>query len=227
MGETVVKLTPAQKFIAKKMKQVNTECPQAVTAFDVDMTNLLALKKKQDEAGNKITITAYMIKAFALALQKSPIMNSRFIDNQIHMFDEFNVGVAMAVPRGLIVPVIKNVENKSCSTISQELKGLKEKFANNNLTADDMAGGTCTISSLGNGKNDLVLPMINEDQCVMLGVGSTKKKPVVMEDGSIVARDIVNISCTSNHCIVYGAEVGKFCADIAEIIENADKYLGE
>lgn len=227
MGKTVVKLNPAQKFIAGKMKQVHSENPQAVTAFDVDMTNLLALKKKHESEGSKITVTAYIVKAYVLALLRSPLMNSRYIDNEIHMYDEVNVGIAMAVPRGLIVPVIRNAESKSCSTISKELKELKEKFKNNQLSSDDMTEGTCTISSLGNGKNDLVLPIINENQCVMLGVGSTKKKPVVMEDGSIQARDIANISCTSNHCIVYGAEVGKFCSDIAEIIENADKYLEE
>ena len=88
-----------------------------------------------------------------------------------------------------------------------------------------MSGATCTISSLGNGKNDIVLPMLNDDQCVMLGAGSVKKKPVVLEDGSIAARDIMNMSCTTNHCIVYGSEVGKFCIDIAEILENAEKYL--
>lgn len=225
MGEQIVAMNPAQKFIAKKMKETNMNHPQAVTCFDVDMTALLDLKKRHRDAGRNITITAYLVKAYYIALSRNPLMNSRWIKDEIHQYDEFNVGIAMAIDRGLIVPVVKNTERKSCDEISDEIRSFKEKNSAGRLTMDDMSGATCTISSLGNGKNDIVLPMLNDDQCVMLGAGSVKKKPVVLEDGSIAARDIMNMSCTTNHCIVYGSEVGKFCIDIAEILENAEKYL--
>lgn len=226
MAERIIELNGAQRFIAGKMKNTNREYPQAVTCFDVDMTRLLDLKKQNDEAGIKVTVTAYIVKAYSMALRKNPLMNSRYIDGKIHQYDEINVGVAMAIDRGLIVPVVKRAETKSCKQISDEIKEFREKNRTGQLTMDDMAGGTCTLSSLGSGRNDIVLPMLNDDQCVMLGAGSIKKKPVVLEDGSIAAREIMNMSCTTNHCVVYGAEVGKFCGDMAEILENADEYLG-
>lgn len=225
MGEHIVAMNPAQKFIARKMKETNNNHPQAVTCFDVDLTALLDLKQKHKVKGQNITITAYLVKAYQIALSKNFLMNSRWINNEIHRYDEFNVGIAMAMNRGLIVPVVKNVEVKSCKEISDEIRLFKDKNYSGQLTMDDMSGATCTISSLGNGKNDIVLPMLNDDQCVMLGAGSIKKRAVVLEDGSIVARDIMNMSCTTNHCIVYGSEVGQFCIDIAEILENAEKYL--
>lgn len=225
MGEHIIAMNPAQKFIAKKMRETNNNHPQAVTCFDVDMTALLQLKEKHKAQGRNVTITAYLVKGYQIALSRNPLMNSRWINNEIHQYDEFNVGIAMAMDRGLIVPVVKNVETKSCEQISDEIKIFKEKNANGKLTMDDMVGATCTISSLGNGKNDIVLPMLNDDQCVMFGAGSIRKKPVALENGDIVARDIMNMSCTTNHCIVYGSEVGKFCIDVAEILENAEKYL--
>ena len=122
--------------------------------------------------------------------------------------------------------MVKNAEGKSCDEISDEIRLFwKEKNSAGQLTLDDMSGATCTISSLGNG-NDIVLPMLNDDQCVMLGAGSVKKKPVVLEDGSIAARDIMNMSWHDKS--LYSIRIRrwrKFCIDIAEILENAEKYL--
>lgn len=214
-----------QRFIANKMKETVANNPQAVTCFDVEMGPIFDLKKKLEADGSKVTVAALLIKAASVALMKQPIMNSRFIDGEIHVYDEVNMGVAMAIPRGLIVPVIRNTEKKSCREISDELKEIKRKFESNSLTPEDMQGATATITSLGPGKNHICLPILNGDQTLMVGAGSTRRLPAEMDDGTIGIKEFMNISITSNHCIVYGAEVSEFCSVLGEIIEKASDYI--
>ncbi len=225
MGEKIVKLTPAQRFIAKKMKETVVNSPQATTCFDVDMGPVMALKEKLKAEGKNVTVAAFLVKAVALAVKENPKMNSRFINGEIHMYDEVNVAMAMAVPNGLIVPVIKNADTKDLVAISQDIKTLKEKVDAGKLGPEDMQGGTCSLTSLGNGRNDIVLPIVNDDITLLLGAGSTHKKPVVLDDDTIGIKNIANFSCNTNHCVMYGAEVGKFCTDFAEILENAEEKL--
>lgn len=225
MAERVVKMTPSQKFIAKKMRETIVANPQAATGFDVDMGPLLKYKEALEEKGQKVTVTALLVKALAVALQKSPSLNSRFVNDQIYEYDEINAGVAMSTSKGLIVPVIKNTESKSAFEISQEIKGLREQFENNKMTPDNLTGGTVTISSIGGGRNDMIYPILNNNECILVGAGRTRKVPAVMNDGTVGVKDICHINIMNNHCITYGVPIGIFCTDYAEIIENPELYL--
>lgn len=225
MGHKIVKLTPTQKYIASRMRETIVNNPQAVTAFDVDMGPLLKMKQDYLSKGKNITVTAFLIKALAVALERSPMLNSRFENDEFMVYEEINVGVAMSTERGLIVPVIREVGKIDLEEIGKKLKEIKEKFQEGELTMEDLQGSTVTISSLGFGRNDMILPILNNNESLLIGAARTRKMPAVMEDGSIGVKDIANISCTNNHCVTYGEPIGRFCTDYAEIIENPEKYF--
>jgi len=220
-----VKLSPTQRMIVTKMRETIVNNPQAATLFDVDMGHILKLKDEYAEKQIKITVTAFLIKALSLSLEKSPNLNSRFVDNELYVYDEINVGVAMSTEKGLIVPIIANTEKKTVEKIADDLHDLRERFKNNKLTMDDFAGGTVTISSLSGGRNDIILPILNNNECLLVGVARTKKTPAVMDDGTVGVKDMANISIMNNHCITYGMPIGIFCTDYAEIIEKLKSYL--
>lgn len=225
MAEKIIKMTPMQKYNAKIMRETVVNNPQATSLFDADMGPLFALKKKYTESGEKYTVTTFLVKVLALAMKKSPDLNSRFVNNEIHVYDEINIGVATATHKGLIVPVIKNADLKTLKQITEEISSFRERFQKNKITIDDLQGGTVTISSLSSGRCDAMLPILNNNECLIIGVPRTKKIPVVLEDGKIVVKDIAKISVAINHCITYGTPSVAFANDFAEIIENIENYM--
>ena len=166
---------------------------------------------------------AYLV---AQVLKEVPILNSSIVGNEIKLWEDINLGIAVSLPEekydsGLIVPVLKNVETMTIAEISIKIKELKEKAYTGKLQLDDISGGTFTISNTGGfGKGYAYnTPVISQPQSAIMGIGAFTDRPVVV-DGEIVVRPIMNWNLTFDHRAINGAPVGKFLAILNEYIEN-------
>lgn len=225
MSETRVKLTRSEKYIGDNLKKSVTEMPQPFTLVTADMGPLLEHKKQEKAKGKQVTVTAYIIKAISLALQRYPELNSRYENGEKVLYDDINIGIAISSNRGLMVGVIKKTQDKDAGTISEELRGLKSRCDAGKLTTEDITGGTITVSSVGMGRSEVIGPILNNNECLMIGIGCTQKKPAVMDDGTIGIKDLTTISMISNHYLTYAIPVAAFCDELSNVLLDAAELL--
>jgi pyruvate dehydrogenase E2 component (dihydrolipoamide acetyltransferase) len=159
------------------------------------------------------------MKVVAKAIERFPIINSTYNENQIYVFKEVNNGLAVALEMGIIVPVVRSVNKKSILEISIANTKNIDKVKNNQISETDLKGGTITISNLGMFGIDYFTAIINQPESCILAVGSISKKPVVFGN-EIVIRDIMNITGSFDHRVIDGAIGAQFLQKIREVLEN-------
>ena len=189
------------------------------TAF-VELRGMLNDKLQAREVS--LTYTDLLVKVVANALREHPRLNATLTDEGIHLLPEINIGVAVALEDGLVVPVIRNADKARLSEISGQVRGFAERARSNQLTPGELQGGTFTITNLGNFGIDAFTPIINPPESAILGVGRILKKPVVHED-EIVVRSMLTLSLTFDHRIVDGAPAAQFLQTVSSYIQ--DPYL--
>ncbi len=216
-----------RKQIAQKMTQSLYTIPHVSHFDEVDLTNLLELKKSLKAAdpdgskGMNVSLAAFFVKAIQLAMRDYPIFNAKLDEENevIRLEGEVNMGLATDADDGLIVPVVKNVEQKSIATINREMKELIQKAKTNKLKPSDMKGGTFTISNVGPLGSTGATPIINHPEVGLMAFHKTKKMPVVIND-EIVIRSIMNVSMTFDHRVADGATAVAFTNRFIHYIEN-------
>ena len=166
-----------------------------------------------------LTYTDLLVKVVAHALREHPRINSTLAEDGIHLIDQINIGVAVALEDGLVVPVLTNADQKGLSVISRETKEIAEKARNNQLNPADLRGGTFTLTNLGMFGIDTFTPIINPPECAILGVGRIVKKPVVHED-EIKIRSMMGFSLSFDHRIVDGAPAAQFLQTVTTYINE-------
>lgn len=228
-AEKVIPLTGIRKIIAQRMTESFRDVPHFYLSVEVDMSAVRNLREKvKDEvekrAKVKLTVTDILVKIVASALKSNPIMNSRFAGDQIHLLDEVNMGVAIALEDGLMVPVVRRADQKTLAEIASNIRNLTKKAKRGKLSLEDVTGGTFTLSNMGMLGIDMMSPIINPPECSILGVGRTIEKPVV-EKGEIKIKPMAWLTLSSDHRIVDGAAAGFFLNRIREIIENPSFLL--
>jgi pyruvate dehydrogenase E2 component (dihydrolipoamide acetyltransferase) len=217
-------LTKMRRLIADKMAaSVHTNASVTLVS-EVDATGLVGSRERLKAEVTKSWGFApgyneFLIKITALALTKFPYMNSQLQDDVIVTFDDAHIGIAVDTDRGLLVPVIKNANEKSLREIGQEIRDLSERARNNRIMPDELEGGTFTITNLGMYDIDAFTPVINMPQAAILGVGKIQKKPACIQ-GTIVARDMMTLSLVFDHRIIDGAPAARFSQYIKKIIED-------
>ena len=189
------------------------------TAF-VELRGMLNDKLQAREVS--LTYTDLLVKVVANALGEHPRLNATLTDEGIHLLPEINIGVAVALEDGLVVPVVRNADKARLSDISGQVKDFAERARSNQLTPGELQGGTFTITNLGNFGVDAFTPIINPPESAILGVGRILKKPVVHED-EIVVRSMLTLSLTFDHRVVDGAPAAQFLQTVAGYIQ--DPYL--
>jgi len=216
-----IKLTGIRKIIAKRMRESLDTAAQVTQTINVDMSSVLQFKKFINEKNpeSKITVTALLIKAVANALSNHPNINSSLLEEKIIFYESVNIGVAVSLRDGLVVPVIKKCNEKSIEEINAKLRELSEKAKQRKLTPLEMTGGTFTISNLGMVGIDSFSAIINTPESAILAVGATKKTPVVDVNDEIVIRPICIFTVTYDHRILDGEPVAKFMMDLKKEIE--------
>jgi pyruvate dehydrogenase E2 component (dihydrolipoamide acetyltransferase) len=222
-----------RKTIASRMTSSWQNTPHVLQMLESDASRLLDLRKHLKEIGEKkfnfgVSVSHLLVKLTAAVLEKHPIINARLDleKNEIVYNDQVNVGVAMATPEGLMVPVIKEANRKSIFEIARTYYDLAEKSSKGNLSVDDLSGGTFTISSLHEQGIENGLAIINPPQSGILFFGTHKKKPVVIDD-QIVIRPLMWVSFTYDHRIMDGVTAANFTAAVRKLIENPEQMVWE
>ena len=228
-GDEIIPMDRVRKIIAEHMVMSKRTSPHVTSFIDADVTRLMNWRNSYKDKflaaeGQKLTLTPIFIDAVAKALYDFPLVNVSVDGDNIIKKKNINIGMATALPDGnLIVPVIKNANEKSLTGLAKAVNDLAERARINKLKPDEITGGTFTITNFGSYNNLAGTPIINQPQAAILGTGVVRKTPVVIEtpDGdSIAIRQIIILSLSYDHRVIDGALAGKFLHKVKEILEN-------
>ncbi|MGG1628685.1 dihydrolipoamide acetyltransferase family protein [Rossellomorea sp. NRS-1567] len=227
-GDIEIPVSGIRKAIASNMVRSKHEAPHAWTMMEVDVTNLVDYRNslktefKQREGFN-LTFFAFFVKAVAQALKEYPQINSMWAGDKIVQKKDINLSIAVATDDALYVPVIKNADEKTIKGIAREITELAGKVRSGKLTSQDMQGGTFTVNNTGSFGSVQSMGIINYPQAAILQVESIVKRPVVMNNGMIAVRDMVNLCMSLDHRVLDGLVCGRFLQRVKEILENTSK----
>ena len=218
-------VTPLRQVIARRLSESWTTIPH-VTQFDAaDFTQLNVLRKKfgpaYEKKGAKLTLTPFVLKALVETLKRHTIFNSSLDEaaNEIVIKDYFHIGIAVDTEQGLIVPVIRDVDKKSMLDLVKELEQLAQKARDRKVTAEELKGGTFTISNQGAIGGAHFTPIINKPQVAILGLGRGAMQPVV-RDGKVEVRLMTPLGLSYDHRVIDGGEAARFIVDLVKAMEN-------
>ncbi|WML25674.1 dihydrolipoamide acetyltransferase family protein [Neobacillus sp. OS1-33] len=228
VGDIEIPVTGIRKAIAANMLRSKHEAPHAWTMIEVDATNLVEYRNslKDDfkkKEGFNLTFFAFFVKAVAQALKEYPQINSMWAGDKIIQKKDINISIAVATDDALYVPVIKQADEKTIKGIAREISELAGKVRTGKLKSDDMQGGTFTVNNTGSFGSVQSMGIINYPQAAILQVESIVKRPVVMNNGMIAVRDIVNLCMSLDHRVLDGLVCGRFLQRVKEILENTSK----
>ena len=219
----VIELSGIRKIIAERMTMSLQTNASVTLHTEVDATNFVELRNLFNEELQKredsLTYTDLLVKIVSIALNEHPRLNATLTDAGIQLQADINIGVAVALEDGLVVPVVRNADKIGLSDISEQIKTLAEKARNNQLTPSELQGGTFTITNLGNYGVDAFTPIINPPESGILGVGRIIKKPIVHND-EIAIRHMLSLSLTFDHRVVDGAPAAQFLQTVSQYIQN-------
>jgi pyruvate dehydrogenase E2 component (dihydrolipoamide acetyltransferase) len=205
------------------MSQSTREAPHFYIFMDIDMTAAVAMRKQINEEGPvRVGFHDLLIAACGRGLAEHPAMNMAWDNGALRRRTEANVGLAVAIDDGLMVPVVKNADRMSLRQIAETSKSLIDKTRSKRLTPDEYEGGCLTISNLGMFEVDCFIPIINPGESAILGVGSIAEKPVVI-DGAIHVRSIMTATLSADHRIVDGAIAAAFLKAVKDILEDPEQ----
>jgi len=233
-GELVA-MTPMRKKIAERMVESKRTSPHVHTIYEIDMTRVASIRAKiragwEQRNGTKLTFMPFIARATCAALSKYPIVNSSVEGDAIRYHRNINLGIAVALDWGLIVPVIKNAEEKNFLGLARAINDLGERARTKRLKPDEVMDGTFTITNPGSIGGLIGLPIIMQPQVAILGTGGIKKQPVVVtdEDGadSISIRSIMHVVLGYDHRIIDGATAGYYLGFVKKFLEEWAEEIG-
>jgi 2-oxoisovalerate dehydrogenase E2 component (dihydrolipoyl transacylase) len=227
-GDIEIPVTGVRKAIATNMLRSKHEAPHAWTMMEVDVTNLVDYRNSLKDdfkktEGFNLTFFAFFVKAVAQALKEYPQINSMWAGDKIIQKKDININIAVATDDALFVPVIKHADEKTIKGIAREITELAGKVRKGQLKSDEMQGGTFTVNNTGSFGSVQSMGIINYPQAAILQVESIVKRPVVMNNGMIAVRDMVNLCMSLDHRVLDGLVCGRFLQRVKEILENTSK----
>jgi len=209
--------------ISRRMLQSLQLTAQMTALAQWDLTNLMELRARLNQAadtlGFRATVPGLMVFFLARVLQEMPLFNASIVGNEVHYWEDVNIGVAVAVADGLVVPVVHGADRMSLKDIQTILADLIERARSKKLLPDDMAGGTFTLSNLGSYGSEYETVILNPPEVALLGIGKSEKKPVVIND-EIVIREMMPVSLTFDHRLIDGATAGAFRQRLRQLVEQ-------
>ena len=230
----IVPMSTMRKKIAEHMVMSKRTSAHVHGIFEIDVSRIVrtreSMKGKFEQAtGNKLTFTPFFARAVIHAIRKWPIINSSLEGENIHYHPTINLGIAVALDWGLIVPVVKNAEERSFVGLQRAISDLGERARSKKLKPEEVQGGTFTITNPGIFGAEFGLPIINQPQVAILGVGGIKKKPVVVTDrdgnDSIAVRSMMHLSIGYDHRVIDGAVADQFMAEVKKFLEGWNEEL--
>lgn len=217
-------LAGMRKIIAERMLSSWSQVPRITMQAEVDLTNLLAVREASRQAwendlGVKVSINDLILFYTARAVRRCPAVNVRLTENALEQMQDVNIGVAVAVEQGLMVPVIRGADQKSIDAISRESRALAETARAGALGLDALEGGTFTVSNLGAYGVDHFSAIINHPESAILSVGAARERAVVL-NGEVVARTTAYVGINADHRVVDGAPAAEFLSTLKEMLEH-------
>jgi pyruvate dehydrogenase E2 component (dihydrolipoamide acetyltransferase) len=219
----VIPFLGMREAIAERMAHSLRSTAQVTIHTEVDATELVKLREQLTDEFD-LTYTDLIIKAAAKALKAHPMLNATLVGDEIHMLEQIHIGMAVALEEGLLVPVVRDADQRSLPEIAEETKRLARGAREETLTVEEVTGGTFTVSNLGAYGAEGFTPIINPPEVAILGVGRIADKPAIHQ-GQIARRSIMVLSLTIDHRIVDGAPGAQFLRTVQEILESPYRLL--
>jgi 2-oxoglutarate dehydrogenase E2 component (dihydrolipoamide succinyltransferase) len=223
----IIPISPMRRAIAEHMVRSRRTAPHVTTVFEVDVSAIVAHRERRkadfERQGVKLTFTPYFVQAAVGALQAVPAVNGSYAETGIIMNARIHIGVAVALEEGLIVPVLRDADEKNLLGLARALNDLSERARSRRLKPDDTQGGTFTITNHGVSGSLFATPIINQPQAAILGVGAIQKRAVVISQGGVDAiaiRPMCYLSLTIDHRLLDGAMADRFLAVVKEFLEG-------
>lgn len=220
-----------RRVISNQLMASHLNTVRTLHVDEADVTALVALREKLKpraaERGVKLSFLPFVMKAVVAGLQRFPMLNASLDDekNEVVRKHYYNLGMAVATEAGLVVPVVKDVDQRSILDIAADIQRLAGLAREGKLAPDDVRGGTFSITNIGSLGGLFSFPIINLPEAAILGVHSIKKRPVVLEDDSIVARQMLYLSLSFDHRLVDGAEGAMFTSFVIDLLENPEALM--
>ena len=220
----LVPLSPMRRIVGERMTQSKQSAPHFYISMDIDMTAIVGMRNRWKQRGERTlpSINDFILSACANTLKIFPVLNARFTHDGIEFLPEINIGMAVALEEGLVVPVIRNADRLSLGDLAQQSRQLSEKAQHKKLLPFDYEGGTFTVSNLGMLGVDNFVAIINPPQCAILAVGRVAPRAVADEVG-IAVRSMMTATLSADHRVIDGAIAARFLADFKRRMENPDR----
>jgi len=217
--ETVV-LTSVQKTIARRMAESRATVPDIQIRTEADVTDLLALRAQMKAAqGSAPSVNDFVVKACGLVLREQPRVNGAYRDGAFELYGRVNVGVAVAAEGTLVVPTIFDADAQPVTAIAQQTRALAERVRSGTILPPELSGGTFTVSNLGMFGVTSFTAVVNPGQAAILAVGAAVARPAFDDAGAVVERNLMDLSLSCDHRILYGADAAQFLARLRELLE--------
>ena len=214
-----LELTATQATIARRMAESARTIPVFTVSSDVDMSLITELRRGARREGAP-SLNDFVVKAAAGALQAFPKLNASFVDGKVECYARVNIGVAVATDDALLVPVVRDADRKSLAEVAAETRRLAEGARNRSLSPEDLSDGTFTVSNLGMFGVRAFTAIIDPPQAAILAVGGVRRAPVEDADGGVVFRDLMTVTLTCDHRVVYGADGAQFLSRLRDLLER-------
>jgi pyruvate dehydrogenase E2 component (dihydrolipoamide acetyltransferase) len=216
-----------RRVIAEKMLRSQQQVPAVTLITRADVTELAVLRERMNAGGGpRVSYTDFIVRAAAAALREHPLVNSVIEGDRIVLRDEVNIGVAVALEAGLIVPVVRGADGLSVRQIAAAARDLAERARTGRLPPDEYAGGTFTITNLGMYGITEFTPLINVPESAILGVGAIEEAFRTGPDGGIQSRKVMSLCLTHDHRHIDGAPAAAFLGRIKELLEDSYSLVG-
>ena len=215
-------LTRIQQIIARRMSEAHATVPDFQVQTEVAMDRAVSLRAELKASGVGVvpSLNDFVVRASALALREHPVANGSFRDGRIELHGHINIGIAVAAEGALIVPTIHDADQLSVSEIATESRRLAERVRDGSVSPAELADGTFTVSNLGMYGMTAIVPVVNVPQAAILGVGAVRAVLARDESGEIVDRQLMTLTLSCDHRILYGADAARFLAAIKELLER-------
>jgi pyruvate dehydrogenase E2 component (dihydrolipoamide acetyltransferase) len=223
LGATVP-LNRLQRITAERMLKSKQEIPCFYLTMRVDMTELVALRTKVNDAGGaKIAFNDFLLKAVATGLEKFPLMTGQLAGDAIKLADAIHIGLAISVPDGLVAPLVKDANKKDVRQIARDSQALIERARNDKLDLSDLEGGCITVSNLGAFGIESFIPIVVPGQCSILGIGRITDA-CVPDNGNILVRKLMNMTLSVDHKVANGAYAAEFLDFVKKTLEDPKQF---
>lgn len=226
---TIEKMSRRRQTIAKRLLEVKQSTAMLTTFNEIDMTNIMALRKRKQEEfvkanDIKLGFMSFFTKAVVAALKKYPYVNAQIVGDEIHLNNFFDIGIAVSTEEGLVVPVVRDANSKNFAEIEKDIANLAKKARDKKLGLNDMAGGSFTITNGGVFGSLMSTPIMNGTQAGILGMHSIVNRPVAI-DGQVEIRPMMYVALSYDHRIIDGKDSVGFLKTVKELIENPEDLL--